>query len=161
MDSVSILLVVGIVALVLWMLYFIPTYNAFVHLKEDIKNAKRVRKIEADRRAGLWADACGIVEKDIAQGKELARLLREHGSSYYGKLIALVESTPALRANETLKETLRIIDRVRQTLVDAQRTLSETIRQFNILCRRFPSCIVAWMGGFAPMPDDNPDDSRE
>lgn len=148
-SSVQMWIWISIAALVIWLIYFIPTFNALVHLREALRNTGRMVGRNRARKSRLYCDLYRMVKDTIGHGERALQTLRK---PLTGKqLIAVAERIPTLPANETFVETVRQYARTEQAIVDAEGNYSSMMERYNTLCRRFPSCIVAWLGGFKPV----------
>ena len=66
-----------------------------------------------------------------------------------GKLVALAESYPALKASENFLELQRELSQLEDELQMARRYYNGTVRNQNVLVQSFPGNLVAGLFGFA------------
>ena len=69
-------------------------------------------------------------------------------SQALGRLFALMENYPALRASENAMQLQESLSKLENDLQMARRYYNGTVRDFNILIQSFPSNIVAGRFGF-------------
>ena len=81
-----------------------------------------------------------IAEYQKAQGEVSAAL---------GKLLAISESYPDLKANQNFLELQAQLEGTENRISVARRDFNETAKKYNTLIRRFPKNILAGMFGFS------------
>ena len=72
--------------------------------------------------------------------------------SALGRLIALGEAYPDLKANENFKELQAQLEGTENRIAVERNRFNETARTFNTQIRKFPMSIIASMGGFEAKP---------
>lgn len=110
------------------------------HESETFENvvAARARATQVTVSADeLTADK--LQEIQTAQGELSAAL---------GKLLAVSENYPQLRANENFSELQAQLEGTENRINEARRQYNETVQTYNVSVRRFPNNIVAGMFGF-------------
>lgn len=110
------------------------------HESETFENvvAARARATQITVSADeLTADK--LQEIQAAQGELSAAL---------GKLLAVSENYPQLRANENFSELQAQLEGTENRINEARRQYNETVQTYNVSVRRFPNNIVAGMFGF-------------
>ena len=68
--------------------------------------------------------------------------------SALGRLIAIAESYPDLKANQNFMELQKQLEGTENRISTERRKYNEEVRNFNAKIRRFPTNIVANMFGF-------------
>ncbi len=69
-------------------------------------------------------------------------------TSSLGRLIAVAESYPDLKANQNFQELQAQLEGTENRIAVARTKYNETVRSYNIAVRRFPANIVASLFGF-------------
>lgn len=69
-----------------------------------------------------------------------------------GRLLALAENYPDLKANENFRELQAQLEGTENRIAVARRDFNETARGYNVAVRRFPTNIVASLCGFEKKP---------
>ena len=106
--------------------------------------------------AGRGAHAGTHLLADAGAGQEAAaRALRNS----LGRLLALAEASPALKADEKFRGLQRQLAEIEGRLQMARRAYNEAVRDFNIAVRAFPNALLAWPLGFREAPYFEPDDA--
>lgn len=70
-------------------------------------------------------------------------------SSALGKLIAVQENYPELKANENFIELQAQLEGTENRINESRRQYNEAVQTYNLKVRSFPSSIVAGMAGFS------------
>lgn len=69
-----------------------------------------------------------------------------------GRLIALSENYPDLKANENFKELQAQLEGTENRISVERNRFNEVAREYNVTVKRFPAVIIAGMFGFEPRP---------
>lgn len=69
-----------------------------------------------------------------------------------GRLFALTESYPDLKANTNFMDLQGQLQTLETEIAQSRKYYNGIVRQFNIQCRSFPSVIIAGLFGFKPHP---------
>ena len=72
--------------------------------------------------------------------------------SALGRLIAVSESYPDLKANQNFLELQAQLEGTENRISVARKQFNEVARTYNVSVRRFPANLVARMFGFGPKP---------
>jgi len=72
--------------------------------------------------------------------------------SALGRLIAVAENYPDLKANSNFQELQAQLEGTENRIAVARRDFNEATRAYNIAIRRFPANLVAGMLSFGPKP---------
>ena len=75
------------------------------------------------------------------------RAQQEVGSAL-GRLIAIAESYPDLKANQNFLELQKQLEGTENRISTERRKYNETVKEFNASIRRFPTNLIAGMFGF-------------
>ncbi|MEG1616828.1 MAG: LemA family protein [Bacteroidales bacterium] len=73
-------------------------------------------------------------------------------SQALGRLLAITESYPDLKANQNFMELQAELSGTENRITVARNRYNEIARQFNVTIRRFPAVIMAGMAGFDKKP---------
>lgn len=69
-------------------------------------------------------------------------------SAALGRLLAISENYPQLRASENFSELQAQLEGTENRINESRRLYNEAVQTYNVAVRRFPANIVADMGGF-------------
>jgi LemA protein len=163
------LAVVGIVVLIALVVggMVMGRYNSIVRQNEQINNAWAQVKVVLQRRADLIPNLVETVKGYAAHEKEVfenvaaarsklagaatpaeAASANAGLSSALGRLLAIAENYPQLKANENF---IRLQDELAGTenrVAVERRAYNETVRGYNAYIKTFPNNILAGMFGF-------------
>lgn len=172
-KSVIIILVIA-GALVLW---GISGYNGLVTSEEQVQTQWANVGTQYQRRADLIPNLVNTVKGYASHEKEtlnevvnarskatqitvnpndltpenIAEYQKAQGevSAALGKLLAISESYPDLKANQNFLELQAQLEGTENRISVARRDFNETAKKYNTLIRRFPKNILAGMFGFS------------
>ena len=82
--------------------------------------------------------------------KEFQQAQGELGSAL-GRLIAIQENYPALKANENFRDLQVQLEGTENRINEARNKYNETVQQYNVVIRSFPKNLLAGMFGFSQM----------
>ena len=82
-----------------------------------------------------------------AQIEAWMKAQNEVGSAL-GRLIAIAESYPDLKANQNFLELQKQLEGTENRISTERRKYNEVVRDYNVKLRRFPTNIIAGMFGF-------------
>ena len=85
------------------------------------------------------------------QLKEFQKAQNEGGGAL-GRLIAISESYPELKANENFKELQAQLEGTENRIAVERRNFNESANGYNTFIRKFPQSIIAGMRGFEKKP---------
>ena len=104
--------------------------------------------IEARSRATqITVDPTDLDEEEI---EKFQQAQGELGSAL-GRLLALSESYPDLKANENFKELQAQIEGTENRIANARRSYNEVANDYNIMIQKFPKNIIANIFSFKTM----------
>ena len=169
---------IGIVAVVA--IFFYATYNGFVNREEGLKSAWSNVETQYQRRADLIPNLVNTVKgyaahetqtlnevteararatsinlsADDLTPERLAQFQRAQAEvrSALGRLIAVSESYPDLKANQNFLELQAQLEGTENRIAVARKDFNAAAQQYNVSVRRFPANLVARMFGFGQMP---------
>lgn len=172
-KSVIIILVIA-GALVLW---GISGYNGLVTSEEQVQTQWANVETQYQRRADLIPNLVNTVKGYASHEKEtlnevvnarskatqitvnpndltpenIAEYQKAQGevSAALGKLLAISESYPDLKANQNFLELQAQLEGTENRISVARRDFNETAKKYNTLIRKFPKNILAGMFGFS------------
>ena len=81
--------------------------------------------------------------------EKLAEYQKAQGavSSALGKLLAVTENYPQLRANENFSELQAQLEGTENRITEARKRYNEAVQDYNVLIRKFPNNLFAGMFG--------------
>ena len=153
---------IGLVAVVA--IFFYATYNGFVTKEEGLNSAwsnvetQYQRRSESEtlgavtdaraRAASISLSAGELTPAKLAEFQEAQAGVR----SALGRLIAVAESYPDLKANQNFLELQAQIEGTENRIAVARKEFNDAARHYNVAVRRFPANLVAGLFGFAQKP---------
>ena len=169
---------IGVVAVVA--IFFYATYNGFVNREEGLKSAWSNVETQYQRRADLIPNLVNTVKgyaahetqtlnevteararatsinlsADDLTPERLAQFQRAQAEvrSAPGRLIAVSESYPDLKANQNFLELQAQLEGTENRIAVARKDFNAAAQQYNVSVRRFPANLVARMFGFGQKP---------
>ena len=169
---------IGVVAVVA--IFFYATYNGFVNREEGLKSAWSNVETQYQRRADLIPNLVNTVKgyaahetqtlNEVAEARaratsinlsaddltpeRLAQFQRAQAEvrSALGRLIAVSESYPDLKANQNFLELQAQLEGTENRIAVARKDFNAAAQQYNVSVRRFPANLVARMFGFGQKP---------
>ena len=138
---------IGVAALVV--IFFYATYNGFVNKEEGVKTAWANVETQYQRRADLIPNLVNTVKGYAAHETQQAQA---QVRSALGRLIAVSESYPDLKANQNFLELQAQLEGTENRISVARKQFNEVARTYNVSVRRFPANLVAKMFGFEQKP---------
>ena len=177
-KTTSIIVILALLAaIVLW---FVGKYNAMVTLEENVETAWAQVENQYQRRSDLIPNLVATVkgyaqhESQVfenvtearakatqitidpanASPEQLAAFQAAQGelSQALGRLLAVAESYPDLKANENFRDLQSQLEGTENRIAVARNAFNEAAQQFNVLIRKFPNNVVAGMFGFEKKP---------
>ena len=172
----STIYVIIAVVVVLIGVYGCNTYNGFVTQDENVSRAWSDVETQYQRRADLIPNLVNTVKGYAAHESEtlkaviearskatqvtvdpsnitpekLAEFQEAQGavSQALGRLLAVAESYPDLKANEQFLELQAQLEGTENRIAESRRIFNEAAQTYNVSVRRFPANILANMFGF-------------
>ncbi|HQN81318.1 MAG TPA: LemA family protein [Bacteroidales bacterium] len=111
----------------------------------DFEKSTLEAVIEARSRAtSITVDPANLTEESMAAFQSAQDDL---GKSL-GRLMAVVESYPELKANQNFLELQAQLEGTENRIAVERRTFNQVVQAYNVLIRKFPNSIVAGMRNF-------------
>lgn len=177
MKKSLVITLVAIAAVVLW---FVGAYNGMVTAEEGVDTAwsqvENVYQRRADLIPNLVATVKGYAqhESETLEGvvnarakatqttvdpenltpealEEFNKAQGELGSAL-GRLLAVTEAYPDLKANENFKELQAQLEGTENRIATERMKFNETAKEYNTMIRKFPKSILASVFGFEKKP---------
>lgn len=169
---------IGVVAVVV--IFFYATYNGFVNKEEGLKSAWSNVETQYQRRADLIPNLVNTVKgyaahetqtlNEVTEARARATSINLSADdltperlqqfqqaqtqvrSALGRLIAVSESYPDLKANQNFLELQAQLEGTENRIAVARKDFNAVAQQYNVSVRRFPANLVARMFGFGQKP---------
>lgn len=169
---------IGAVAVVV--IFFYASYNRFVNREEGVKTAWSNVETQYQRRSDLIPNLVNTVKgyaahetqtleavteartratsinlsADDLTPEKMAEFQQAQGEvrSALGRLIAISESYPDLKANQNFLELQSQLEGTENRIAVARKDFNQTAQQYNMAVRRFPGNLVAKLFGFELKP---------
>lgn len=161
-------------------LWGVSVYNGLVSAEEQVESAWAQVENQYQRRADLVPNLVATVkgyaahEQETLEGviearakatqitidpanataEQLAAFQAAQGelSQALGRLLAVAESYPELKANENFRDLQQQLEGTENRIAVARQLFNDEARNFNTKVRRFPNNIIASMCGFEKKP---------
>ena len=174
-STIGLIVVIGAIAI-----WLISSYNGMVKMDEEVSSAWSNVENQYQRRVDLIPNLVNVVkgyashEKETFEAVVSARskatqvtvdpenLTPEKLQEYQkaqgevgatlGRLLAITESYPELKANENFKELQAQLEGTENRISVERRNFNEIARKYNSSIRSFPRSIIAGMFGFEKRP---------
>lgn len=157
-----------VVVIILW---FIATYNGLVKLRTMVEEAFSTMDVYLKKRYDLIPNLVNTVKgyakhesetlESVVQARSMAmnagsgeERIKAEGelSQALGRLLAISEAYPDLKANQnfmSLQNDLRVME---QEIANSRKYYNGCVKSYNIKIQSIPSNIVASVGGFTLKP---------
>ncbi len=174
--------IIAILVLVLVFFWGMGAYNRIVVLKNEVKNAYGQIDVQLKRRYDLIPNLVETAKKYLSHERETleaviaarsrahianeklqhtptdAKAIKDlnhaeamlHGS--LGRLLALRESYPELKADRTIAELNEELTSTENRIGFARQAYNDAILAYNTEAEQFPDLIIAKLFGFASLP---------
>ena len=174
----STIIVIALVAIVA--IWAVSGYNSLVKMDESVSTAWSNVENQYQRRADLIPNLVNTVKGYAAHEKETLEAvmsarskatqmtvnadnltpekLQEYQKAQgeigaaLGRLLAITEAYPDLKANENFKELQAQLEGTENRISVERRNFNEVARSYNTVVRTFPKTIIASMFGFDKRP---------
>ena len=174
MKNKGLWIIFGIVAVVV--IWAVSGYNSLVSNEENVGKAWANVESAYQRRSDLIPNLVNTVKgyaqheqktlQDVVEARSKATSIRVDAStstpeqmqqwieaqqevgSALGRLIAISESYPTLRANENFLALQTQLEGTENRIKTERDRYNEAVKEFNVKIRRFPTNILASMFGF-------------
>lgn len=116
------------------------------YAKHESETFKEV--VEARSKAtSVQVNIDDITEENMAKLQEYQKAQGDLTSAL-GKLLAISEAYPDLKANENFKELQAQLEGTENRIKESRKAYNEAVNTYNVSVRRFPTNILAGMFGF-------------
>ena len=147
-----------IIILIIVIIWFVYALNRFIYLKKRIERSKSVIDVFLKERFDLipnLVESCKgylnyeketlskIVELRTDFAKNNNQKSGEKLNKYYKELIGIFENYPELKANETILNLQKQLEKLESEIAAARRIYVNDITSYNTLVRKIPSNLVA------------------
>ena len=177
MKKSTIILIAVVAILAIW---GVSAYNGLVKMDESVSTAWSNVENQYQRRADLIPNLVNTVKGYASHEKETLEAVMSARSkatqmtvdadnltpeklqayqkaqgeigSALGRLLAITEAYPDLKANENFKELQAQLEGTENRISVERRNFNETARSYNTAVRTFPKTIIAGMCGFEKRP---------
>ena len=167
-------IILGVVAVVI--IWAVGSYNGLVTKDEKVSEAWANVETVYQRRADLIPNLVNTVKGYAAHEQETLQLVtnaranatnitidpstatvedmkrfmaaQQEVGSALGRLIAIAENYPDLKANQNFLELQKQLEGTENRISTERRKYNETVKSFNASIRRFPTNLIAGMFGF-------------
>ncbi|PIW39837.1 MAG: hypothetical protein COW22_05085 [Chloroflexi bacterium CG15_BIG_FIL_POST_REV_8_21_14_020_46_15] len=160
-------IIVGVVVILI--IVFIVTYNRLVRLRNQVKNAWAQIDVQLKRRHDLIPNLIETVKgymkyeretlEAITKARNLAQQVASFGpavrakaeaelSSALGRLLAVVENYPDLKANQNFLALQEELTSTENKISFSRQYYNDSVLSYNNRTQMFPSNMVASMTGF-------------
>lgn len=161
-------------------IFFYVTYNGFVNKEEGVNAAWSNVETQYQRRSDLIPNLVNTVKGYVAHESQTLASVTEARAratsinlsageltperlaqyqqaqaevrSTLGRLIAVAESYPDLKANQNFIELQSQLEGTENRIAVARKDFNDAARKYNVAVRRFPSNLVAALFGFDQKP---------
>ena len=169
-------LIAFIAVIVILVIWCVTQYNGIITKEESVSTAWGNVEVQYQRRADLIPNLVNTVkgyathEQETLNGVVAARakatqitvdpadLTSEKLAAYQkaqvdvttalGKLLAITENYPQLKANENFSELQAQLEGTENRISESRRIFNNTVQEYNLAIRRFPGNIVAGLFGY-------------
>ena len=173
MKKKNVILLVVAAVVVLW---GISSYNGFVNKEETVSKAWSNVETQYQRRADLIPNLVNTVKgyaqheentfKEVVEARAKATSIQIDPSNItpeqlqkfqqaqgeigaaLGKLIAVSENYPELKANDNFKELQTQLEGTENRIQKSRKEYNDAVQDYNVGVRRFPGNLVANIFGF-------------
>lgn len=168
MNTGSIIIIVVVVIIIIIGLYILSLYNKLVRLTNKVEEAFSTMDVYLKKRWDLIPNLLETIKTYMKHEKEvLTELTDLRGKGYdnlsndekiktnemmsagLGKLMAVAENYPDLKANTNFQQLNSSLIKVEEDIANARKYYNGTVRAYNDTVEMFPSNIIAKSFGYA------------
>ena len=172
------IIIIAVIAIVT--IWAISGYNGMVNKEETVSNAWANVEAAYQRRADLIPQLVNTVKgyanhekttldavvsartKATQMTVDVGELTEENIQKYQeaqgevgaaiGRLLAITESYPELKANENFSELQAQLEGTENRINEVRKNYNASVKEYNVSVRKFPNNILAGMFGFEKRP---------
>jgi|SRR5699024_1663853 len=157
-----------VVVLILIIFWVISVYNNFITLRERVTNGRAQIAAQIESRWDAISNLISatkqyskhesevlenITEKRSNLGKDSSVSELEENdaqlNNVVGRLIAISESYPDLKASEVYKTSMENVDKYENNVRNARMVYNDVVTRFNRLLKQFPTNIIGGIFNFS------------
>ena len=156
-----------IAIIIILFVYSFATYNIFIKLNNQVKEAFSTMDVYLKKRWDLIPNIVEVVKGYAKHEKDtLKEILKLRNDSYnkmsksekvdantklsngLNKIMAIAENYPDLKANENFKDLSSQLSKVEEEIANSRKYYNGSVRIYNNKVQMFPSSIIASMFGY-------------
>lgn len=160
--------VISIIVLVLLALYVGGKYNGFVRQNEAVNTQWAQVESQYQRRLDLIPNLVASVQGAMKQEMTVFTALADARAHYagattpdqkaaaanqvesaFGRLLAIMENYPQLKSIDTVQSLMAELSGTENRVAVERMRYNETVRDYNVSVKTFPSSLIASIFGFA------------
>ncbi|NLA78410.1 MAG: LemA family protein [Erysipelothrix sp.] len=160
--------------------YFMTTYNGFISWRNRVDEAFSTMDVYMVKRYDLIPNLVETVKgyakheqetleqvisarNNAVSANTMDEKMKAEGevAGVLGRLFALSESYPDLKANEQFLDLQGQLQKVEEDIAQSRKYYNGSVRQYNTNIQRFPANFVANMFGFGPRQSFEVDDPTQ
>lgn len=142
MKKSTIIIIVVVTLLAIW---GVSGYNGLVTMDENVSGQTLEGVVEARSKATqMTVDANDLTPEKLAEYQKAQGAV----TSALGKLLAITENYPDLKANQNFLELQAQLEGTENRINVARTNFNNAAKKFNTAIRRFPKNILAGLFGF-------------
>ena len=154
MKNKTLWIVLGVIAVVV--VWAISGYNGLVTKQEKVNEAWANVETVYQRRADLIPNLVSTsisIDPSTATPEQMEAWMKAQNEvgSALGRLIAISENYPDLKANQNFMELQKQLEGTENRISTERRKYNEEVRGYNASIRRFPTNLIAGIFGFDKM----------
>jgi LemA protein len=149
--------------------WFVVTYNRLVRMRNQLKNAWQQIEVQLKRRYDLIPNLVEMVKDYMSYEQETLRQVIEARnqavkaptpaaamqaenalSGAMGKLFAVMEAYPDLKANQNVGRLMEEVTGTENKISFARQFYNDSVMSLNNMVQSFPSNMIAGMFSFQP-----------
>ena len=111
------------------------------HEKETLEGVVEARS----KATQMTVDANDLTPEKLAEYQKAQGAV----TSALGKLLAITENYPDLKANQNFLELQAQLEGTENRITEARKRYNEAVQDYNVLIRKFPNNLFAGMFGFS------------
>jgi LemA protein len=130
------------------------SYNRFIRLRHQVREAQRQVEIELTMRADLVPNLVTVVKGAAAHERGLAERIagEEQAQATVRRVLLLHESVPELSSSELYLDLHGRLWALEEKLAHARRHFNDSVTEWNTRTQSFPGVLLAKVARFEPSP---------